>query len=205
MKYDNDKREIILDKNPNELDKFTLDFLHVIEKHIGYVIVSDYVSILLGRSRASEDVDFLVPPMSSEKFGILFKELDSHGYVCMNTSDYTVAYKMLDEHAIRFYNEVPVPNIEFKKITNKIQEEAYNGRLKVVLGNKSLFISPLELQIVYKLSLMPNGNFDEISSDKDFEDAKHLYETFKEQLDEGKIIKYVSLFGVEEKWEWLKK
>lgn len=52
---------------------------------------------------------------------------------------------------------------------------------------------------------MVKGDLDEISSDKDFEDAKHLYETFKEKLNKEKLINYIKLFKVENKWELLKK
>ena len=112
---------------------------------------------------------------------------------------------MLDEHAIRFSRETPIPNIEFKKITSKIQEDAFNNKLSVKFNGKSLFISPLELQIAYKLSLMSKGSFEEISSDKDFEDAKHLYEVFNEKLNKEKLLEYIKLFKVENRFELLKK
>ncbi|MBU2616330.1 MAG: hypothetical protein KKC19_04465 [Nanoarchaeota archaeon] len=46
MEYDSVKKEIILNKSLNELDKFTLDFLKIIEKHTDYAIVFGYVSLL---------------------------------------------------------------------------------------------------------------------------------------------------------------
>lgn len=205
MEYNKEKREIRSDKILNDLDKLTIDFISIIEKYTGYVIVSGYVSILLGRSRASEDVDLLIHEMDFSNFKEMFEELTGNGYECINTSDIKDAYEMLDEHAIKFFKETPVPNIEFKKITNNIQKTAYEGRIKVIIKDKILFISPLELQIAYKLSLMSKGDFEEISSDKDFEDAKHLYETFKEKLNKEQLLGYIRLFGVEDKWELLKK
>lgn len=60
MKYNKEKREILFKgKVLNNLDRFVLDFISILEKYVGYVVVSGYVSILLGRSRSSEDVDFL--------------------------------------------------------------------------------------------------------------------------------------------------
>ncbi len=47
--------------------------------------------------------------------------------------------------------------------------------------------------------------FDDISSDKDFEDAKHLYEVFKEQLDMKKLLYFVGILEVEKLWEQLTK
>lgn len=206
MKYDKEKREISFEeKTLNELDNFMIDFINILENHADYVIVSGYVSILLGRSRATEDIDLLIPKMSLQSFSDLFNDLIKNDYECVNTSKIEGAFKMLDEHAIRFYREIPVPNIEFKQISNKIHKDAFNNKLTVKLKEKNLFISPLELQIAYKLSLMSKGSFEEISSDKDFEDAKHLYELFKEKLNKEELINYIMLFNVEDKWEFLKK
>lgn len=43
---------------------------------------------------------------------------------------------------------------------------------------------------------MAKGNIHELSSDKDFEDAKHLYLLFKEQLNKDELLLYVTQFGV---------
>ena len=207
MEYDSKKGVIYTGKVLNELDKFTIDFIKVMEKFTDYVIVSGYVSILLGRTRASEDVDLLIPEMSFDKFNAMFIELSNNSFECLNTSVSREAFGMLEHHAIAFSKiGMPVPHMEFKKITNNIQKEALNGRLKVILKDKGfLYISPLELQIAFKLSLIAQGDFEEISSDKDFEDAKHLYVYFENELDREKLIYYVGLFKVEEMWKWLQK
>ncbi len=206
MEYDTEKREInLIDKYIDALDKFTIDFVNVIKKHTDYVIVSGYVSILFGRTRASEDVVFLIPHMESSKFKILFDDLTANGYECANTSNWFEAYEAWDEHAIRFYKEDPLPNAEFKKITRDIQKRALDGKIRVLLKSGELFISPIELQIAYKLSLISQGNFEEISSDKDFEDAKHLYEIFHGKFNKDKLFYFVKELKVEEMFEWLKK
>ena len=203
MEYNKDNKEIISDKIINELDKLVINFVNILEEFTDYVIVSGYVAIILGRSRATEDIDFLIPKMSLPKFEKLFNSLKDKGYECANTLDAEDAYSMLNEHAIRFFNITPVPNMEFKIITNNIQKEAFDKKIKIRLKEKILFISPLELQIVYKLSLIARDDFEEISSDKDFEDAKHLYETFKEKLDKEKLLNYIKLFKIEDIWEFL--
>ena len=53
-----------------------------------------------------------------------------------------------------------------------------NKSLEVVLNNRSLYVSPLEIQIPYKFLL---------SGEKDIEDALHIYELFKEKLDKAKM------------------
>ena len=205
MEIDIEKGEIRSNKVLNDLDKFMIKFANILEKHTSNVIVSGYVSILLGRSRASEDIDLLIPKMEFSKFLVLFNDLISKGYECANTSNPKEAFDMFHEHTIRFYKKIPIPNIEFKLITNSIQKTAFENRIKVTLGNKVLFISPLELQIAYKLSLISPGDFEEISSDKDFEDAKHLYELFKDKLNKDKLLYYVKLLKMEDKFRWLQK
>ncbi|MEF8849138.1 MAG: hypothetical protein V5A68_08425 [Candidatus Thermoplasmatota archaeon] len=51
---------IVINRELSDLDKFTIDFINVLKKHTKYVIVSGYVSILLGMARASEYVDFQI-------------------------------------------------------------------------------------------------------------------------------------------------
>ncbi len=205
MIYDPDKKEIILGRDLNDLDKLVLDFIKVLENYAGYVIVSGYVSIILGRSRATEDVDLLVKGTDFSKFKDMFNDLEKNGFKCMNTSEAKSAYEMLEEHAIRFFRDIPVPHIEFKKIKEDIHKNAFAEKISVRIGKNNFFISSLELQIPYKLSLMSDGDFEELSSDKDFEDAKHLYELFKENLNKEELLKYVKLLGVEDKFELLKR
>ena len=65
MKFIN-KNTIKLYKEINELDKFVLKFVEVLQKHTLYVIVSGYVAILLGRNRATDDIDIFVPKTGKE-------------------------------------------------------------------------------------------------------------------------------------------
>lgn len=105
MKYDPNKKEIILNRELSELDNFVIEFIKILEKNKEYVIVSGYVSILLGRTRATEDVDLLVPKIGFLEFRRLFTELINAGYECMNTTNVNEAYNMLDDFSIRFFKE----------------------------------------------------------------------------------------------------
>jgi hypothetical protein len=67
-----------------------------------------------------------------------------------------------------------IPNIEFKFPKNELDEWTLQERKEVSLNNHRIFISPLELQIPFKLYL---------GSEKDIEDAAHLYSIFKDELD----------------------
>jgi len=59
------------------------------------------------------------------------------------------------------------------KNKNELDMWSIMHRIKVVLNGNKFFTSPLELQIPYKLFL---------GSEKDIEDAKHLYNVFKGRL-----------------------
>jgi len=67
-----------------------------------------------------------------------------------------------------------IPNIELKFVKNDLDRYSLDHRKRVTLSDKSLFLSPLELQIPYKLFL---------GSEKDIEDARFLFKLFKDNLD----------------------
>jgi hypothetical protein len=55
-----------------------------------------------------------------------------------------------------------------------------------------LITSEIEMQIAFKLKL---------GSEKDFEDARHLYKVFKEHLNMNKLKSHISELGVEKEAE----
>ena len=67
-----DKKTIKIDRELSDLDNFTLDFVKTLEKHANYVLVSGYVSILLGRARVSEDVDVIIQKIDFSTFQDLY-------------------------------------------------------------------------------------------------------------------------------------
>ncbi len=201
MEYNKEKRKIILDKELNNLDKFTFDFINLLNE---YVIVSGYVSILLGRSRATEDVDLLVPSMDYKKFENLWVNSEKRGFECMNTSNVQEAFKMLNEHAIRFFKKgSPTPNIEFKTIKTDLDKYSFENKIKVSIYDKTFLISPLELQIAYKLFLASDGTDEELKADKDIEDARHLYQLFKEKINKEEFHDFVNKLGVKKRMRLL--
>lgn len=194
MEYNPSKNEIVLNRELNKLDKFVIDFCNLLDD---YVLVSGYVSILFGRSRATEDVDLLVPQMSYDKFRKLWIKINENGFECINTDDTEEAFLALKEHNIRFSRKgIGVPNMEFKTIRNDLGMYSFKKRLKVIMKAGSLFISPIEMQIAYKLSL---------TSNKDLEDAKHLYVLFNEKINKEELAKLISKFKVNDKFEIIKK
>lgn len=189
----------------DDTDKFLIDFINILEKKTEYVIVSGYVSILLGRYRNTEDVDLLIPKMSFEKFKDIFICLDAQGYECANTSIPQDAYEMLKEHAIRFFKKgKPVPNIEFKIIKRDTDTYSFENRIKVLLKDKILFIGPLEMQIAYKLLLAADGTDEELQSDKDIEDARFVYKLYEDKINKSELDVLINKLKVKNKEKWLK-
>ena len=174
---------IRISRELSELDKFVLDVVNLIGRHANYVIVSGYVTILLGRSRGTEDVDFVIEKISREEFMTLCREALNGGFEFLNPEDCDGLYEMLEERmGIRLVRKGEIiPNAEIKFPKDSFHEEALRNRIKVKLNDEIIYISPIELQIAYKLYL---------GSDKDIEDAFFLYELFGDYLDRGVLDEY---------------
>ncbi len=176
-------KEIKLDRELSDLDKFTVDFIKILRKYTKYVIISGYVSILLGRSRSSEDVDIIVPKMEFVTFQNLAKGLiDNNKFYCLNTKTVKEMYEyLLHNTAIRFAkNNTVIPNIELKFAKNKIDDLTLVKTITVKLNKETLIISHLELQVAFKEEVL--------KSPKDEEDARHIRNVIP--LDENLIKKY---------------
>jgi len=171
------KNKIEFEKVLNQLDELVIDFTSILNVlGIKYVIISGYVAILFGRSRASEDIDIFIEKISSSLFEQLWKELYKK-FECVITEDIKDAYEeyLLNGHAIRFARRGEyVPNVEIKFPKAEIDFWSLKESRQVILNQHPMFISPLELQIPYKIFL---------GSDKDIEDARYLYNLFKNKLD----------------------
>ena len=183
MEYDADKRELVVNRKINVLDRFVLDFIKIIEKHADYVIISGYISILLGRARATEDVDMFIKKMPFEAFTRLYEEIKKNGFWCLNSEKQGEIFDYLkDGFAVRFARKnKAIPNFEVKFPKNKIDEGTFNDCIKVTLNGGEIKISSLERQIAFKRYYL--------KSDKDIEDALHIEEIFKEKIDGEKINK----------------
>ena len=179
-----DKKTIIIDRELSDLDKFTIDFTSILKKHSDYVIISGYVAILLGRARASEDVDIIIPRINFLTFKKIYNDLKKNSFYCLNAEKEETIYSYLEENlAIRFAKkDTMIPNIEMKWIKNDFDKIALENPINVRIKNKSLLISNLELQIAFKENVL--------KSPKDLEDADHIKQVAKEHLDKKLIKKY---------------
>lgn len=189
------KEVIELNKDLNSLDKFAVDFTSILDKlNVKYVLVSGYVSILFGRSRSSEDIDIIIERLNFDKFEKLWNELIK-SFECIITNNLKDAYEdyLLTNHIIRFSRKKEfIPNMELKFPKTELESWALSKRKRVKINSKTLFISPLELQISFKVFLGKGGN------EKDIEDAKYLYEMFKDKLDLSVLREFNRKLKIEE-------
>ncbi|HII29950.1 hypothetical protein COT48_02410 [Candidatus Woesearchaeota archaeon CG08_land_8_20_14_0_20_47_9] len=179
-----DKNTVQLHKVINKLDSFVFKFKEILEKHTDYVIVSGYVAILLGRSRGTDDVDFIIPRLTKEQLAALHKDLVEAGFWCLNSSKLGDLYDLLTlKHSIRFAVDKTVsPNSEVKFSKDVYDDASLKNPLIIKLGSKQLKTSPLELQIAYKEEVL--------KSNKDLEDAEHLRLIAEGHLNEHLINEY---------------
>lgn len=182
MKIINNQVEI--NKVITELDKFIFSFINILKKTTDYVIVSGYVSIFFGRSRATEDVDILIPKLKKIEFYSLFNNLIKNNFYCLNTDKKATAFEYLtSNNALRFAKKgTVIPNIELKFCKNLVDLTSLKDKIVVKTKDNSLNLAPIELQILYKKL--------KLCSPKDIEDARYLELIFKDSINREKLNKY---------------
>jgi len=184
--------EIVFNKPLSDLDRLVFKFVGVLEGiGIKYVIISGYVAILFGRSRQTEDVDIFLEPLDEKRFFALWRKLEENEFECINAfSGGEALHEFLQKQlAIRFAEKGDFePNFEVKFPKTDLNRFSLANRIKVKVGDNFLYTSNLELQVAFKLYL---------GSDKDIEDAIHLWETFKKNLDHDYIARFAERLGVQ--------
>lgn len=179
----------IKNKELDSLDRLVLDFVKLIP--FDYVIISGYIAILFGRSRTTEDIDLFVEPRSEAQFSKFCDSLKKKGFNLLNAEDAHGAYEMMGEGSpvrVMFGNEI-FPNFELKLPRSNIAKVTMAEKMKVAVGGAEINTSSLELQIAYKLYL---------GSDKDWDDARHLYRLLKDKLDAAKFKYFLKEMGIKQ-------
>ena len=152
-------KEIRFDKELNTLDNLVIEFTTALNTlHIKYVIISGYVAILFGRNRVSEDIDLFMEDVDLPTFRKLWNLLTPR-FDCLNTFDAEEAYQeyLKNNNALRFAkSKAYIPNIEIKFPKIDLDKLSLDNRKKVILNDHTLYISPLELQIIFKLQSLPS-------------------------------------------------
>lgn len=182
-------KEIAIEKELTSLDKFVISFVDILEKNkVKYVIISGYIAILFGRTRHTEDIDAFMEHLNKDKFKLLWDDL-AKDYECLNTNDPDEAYEYLDENvSLRFAEKGTImPNFELKFPKSQLDNFALASRVLVRINKHSFYTSGIEMQIAFKLYL---------GSEKDLEDAKHLWLIFKPYLNKETFKYFTHLLGI---------
>ena len=167
------------------------------EVGVSYTVVAGYVAILFGRSRRSDDIDFIVEQIDMDSFLDLCRVLRERGFdvmqgdICDPGSLRRLYERYLAEaYAVRFmYRDVVIPNIEFRFAKTLLHKYSIENSLVVILNNRyRIRIAPLELQIAYKLFM---------GSNKDVGDAVFLYTLFKPILQRNEIRGWCEQLGID--------
>lgn len=193
-----------LSRVPSALDEAVIEFTRVLDiVDLRYVVVSGYVVILTGRSRATEDVDIVLEPLSESRVDDLVTTLTDHGYWGM-AMPLEEMYAMLSEgDRVRIAKEGELfPNFEVWFASNDIEQLALEHALTAELEDHHIEISPLELQLAYKLRLAQQAGSTE---GKDFEDALHLHLTFGERLKTDALERFIDELDVRDYYDELER
>ncbi|KYK36786.1 MAG: hypothetical protein HXS46_11275 [Theionarchaea archaeon] len=190
MKVHHENRKIVIkDKVITALDEFVLDFTRILKKYTDYVVVSGYVVILFGRARGTEDIDTIIKYMDKSAFLSFYQDLKENRYYFLNPEDADGLYEMLEEGlGIRAAREdTIIPNVELKFDKDDFDRYSIENRVTVFIDQSHVCVSPVELQIPYKLYLR---------SDKDIEDAVYLWDIFKETANIPLLKKFMKALHV---------
>jgi len=176
----------------NILDRFTEDFCWVVEKYARYIVVSGFVAISTGRSRATEDIDMIIERMSKEKFIELHSALDKAGFECMQSSVPEDVFSYLSHgDNVRYTlkeNKMFPPEMDIHFAKDELDEWQLKERQKIEFTGLDIWFSSVEFNIAFKEELL--------KSDKDMEDARHLRHIFNGKFSEEKINKIKSMIDL---------
>ncbi len=166
------------------LDKFAEDFVSVVEKHVKYIIVSEFVVIAHGRTRGTEDIDMIIERMPKEKFADLHRALETEGFECIQSKNPEILYDDYLKHnlSVRYIRKGAfVPEMELKFAKDALDDYQIKTRKKLPLSGLDFYFSSIEMNIAFKEELLKSG--------KDIEDAAHLRVVYSDTIDENEINK----------------
>ncbi|VVB81792.1 Uncharacterised protein [uncultured archaeon] len=190
VKFQIVNRELKLTKELNDIDKFVLKTTEIISKYADYVIVSGYVAIFFGRSRASEDVDMFIKEITLDKFREMYEDFLKKGFEWNidNPEELYREYLQQGTPISVWEKEFPLLRLDMKLPKKMSQRRLFDDKIKIIFNTHILWMASIESTIAYKQEIA--------KSEKDLLDAKHLSTVF-ENLDKTKIEKYKKLFREE--------
>ena len=189
---------LVVEREPNQLDELAIEFSRILCRFdIGHVYIAGYVDILAGRARSTEDVDVLIERIDEETTGKLAASLDEEGFWGPEMP-LASAYEMLDngDNIWVAPEDQITPHLEVKFARDEFDRASLENAITARIGDGTISIGPLELQIAYKLHL---------GAQKDVEDAVHLYTLFEESLSVSRLEEWVTRLDVGDEYERLKR
>ena len=189
---------VVIDKPPSDLDRLMLEVGDILDDvGIEYSVVSGYVVVLFGRSRATEDIDVITERFDEETADELTNRLQEAGYwgSAMPLDD--LHETLSDDLPVRIAEEGHrVPNVELKFVSDEYDRISLDNAISIRLGGETLCVGSLEFQIAYKLDM---------GAQKDYEDALYLHEVVGPSLNRTALEEYVTKLGVEDEYEQLRR
>jgi len=188
---------VVIDKPPSDLDKLMLEIGNMLDDiDIQYSVVSGYVAVLFGRSRATEDIDVITERFDEGTADELANRLEGAGYWGSAMPLEDMHDTLADDLPVRIAEEGHrVPNVELKFASDEYDRISLDNAISVHLGGKLLRVGSLEFQIAYKLDM---------GAQKDYEDALYLHEVVGQSLNRTVLEEYVTELGVEDEYEQLR-
>jgi len=148
-------RGLVVDRAPNRLDELAVGFSEILSRlDVDHVFVAGYVAILAGQSRSTEDIDVFVERCSAERVDEIVDELERERY-CGPAMPLSEMYGNLanDTNTWVAPDGEMTPHIEVKFPSDEFDEASLRNAIDAHVGDHTIPIGPLELQIAYKLSL----------------------------------------------------
>ncbi len=168
----------------NILDSFAEKFCKVVDRHVRYIVVSGFVAIAHGRTRATEDIDMIIERIDFNTFKKLHEELIKEGFECLQSSKAEEIYDYLVKgDSVRYVKTgsfLP-PEMEMKFAKDDIDEIQIKTRKKLPFTGLDIWFSNIEMNIAFKEEYL--------KTNKDMEDARHLRIIYKDEISEDDINK----------------
>ncbi|MFB6137044.1 MAG: hypothetical protein ABEJ42_01710 [Halobacteriaceae archaeon] len=184
---------LVVEREPNRLDELAIPFSELLaDRDVDHVFVSGYLAILAGRPRGTNDVDVIVERLDRDAVDALVEEFDAAGYwgPAMPLEE---MYGNLDAGTNIWVapDGEMTPHLEVKFPTDPYDRASLSNAITAEIGDATIPVGPIDLQIAYKLSM---------GAQKDFEDAAHLYTMFHETLSTERLEHWVERLGVTEEY-----
>ncbi len=190
MEIEIKENNIVVRKELSTPDNHIIGFADMLRVHnIKYAIISGHIAMLFGGNGRNANVDFLIQRITFERFLKFWLEFEKD-YECLNTDDPVDAYNgyLANHHAVRIAEKgVVTPEFRIRIVKNEHERFSLKYRRKVKLDDKTLFISPLEILIPYKLFL---------GTENDIEDARFLYNRFMNDMNTALLGRFLNELAI---------